>query len=418
MSSEKQVTANHANSLKSTGPKSAAGRRRASLNATKHGLRSRRKDALVASGYAYAERRRKWLAQHDAQTDYDEFMIASSVSLVCDVERARRVQAADQFSENEISDEKAAEQAEELGGLLFFDPGGPAVSMGMTRFSWTRSRLPSAERRMTRTSPGSLCALESTSAGCEFLLREWNRLKNRAKKGFWLSPDRFRAVRMLKHQPVDAIENWTVAMIFVASHGILRLGKTGFEDLRADMPEPALDGFVRKLKARFSELCIEWTVDQCREMLIDLANGEIKRLKSKSARHVKRAERDAEQAADKLGEDSSPKGVSLKQLELKCLNTIKRLMAPYQTERKDKPKGGGKRAAGCPDEGRKVRDESWGERGERRGRDGRSVGEGEETCGRGDGGVGDPRRTCGGGGGVGEETCGRGDGGVGDPRRT
>ena len=43
---------------------------------------------------------------------------------------------------------------------------------------------------------------------------------------------------MLKRQPVDAIENWTVAMIFVASHGILRLGKTGFEDLRSDMPEP------------------------------------------------------------------------------------------------------------------------------------------------------------------------------------
>ena len=159
------------------------------------------------------------------------------------------------------------------------------------------------------------------------------------------------------------------------------------------MPEPALDGFVRKLKARFSELCIEWTVDQCREMLIDLANGEIKRLKSKSARHMKRAVRDAEQAADKLGEDNSPRGVSLKQLELKCLNTIKRLMAPYQTERKDKPKGGGRRAAGCPDEGRKVRDEWGAERGERCGPGGRSVGEGEETCGRGDGGVGDPRRT-------------------------
>ena len=63
---------------------------------------------------------------------------------------------------------------------------------------------------------------------------------------------------------------------------------------------------------------------------------------------------DAEQAADKLGEDSSPRAVSLKQLELKCMNTIKRLMVPYQTERKDKPKGGGRRAAGCPDEGRKV----------------------------------------------------------------
>ena len=43
-------------------------------------------------------------------------------------------------------------------------------------------------------------------------------------------------MRMLKHQPVDAIENWTVAMIFVASHGILRLGKTGFDDLAPTCP--------------------------------------------------------------------------------------------------------------------------------------------------------------------------------------
>ena len=367
MSSEKQVAANHLNSLRSTGPKTASGRRRASLNARKHGLRSRRKDALVASGYAQAERRRKWLAQHDAQTDYDEFMISSSVSLVCDVERARRVQAADQFSENEISDEKAAEGAEELGSRLFFDPGGPVALYGNDPVFEDGIAPSFSGKADDPNEPGRVVnALESTSAGCEFLLREWNRLKNRAKKGFWLSPDRFRATRMLKHQPVDAIENWTVAMIFVASHGILRLGKTGFDDLRADMPEPALDGFVRKLKARFSELCIEWTVDQCREMLVDLANGEIKRLKSKSARHMKRAARDAEQAADKLGEDTSPKAVSLKQLELKCMNTIKRLMAPYQTERNDKPKGGGRRAAGCPDEGRKVRDEWRGTRGELR----------------------------------------------------
>ena len=130
MSSEKQVAANHANSLKSTGPKSAAGRRRASLNARKHGLRSRRKDCARRQRVCPGGTAAKWLAEHDAQTDYDEFMISSSVSLVCDVERAPRVQAADQFSENEISDQKAAEEAEELGSLLFFDPGGPVALYG------------------------------------------------------------------------------------------------------------------------------------------------------------------------------------------------------------------------------------------------------------------------------------------------
>ena len=37
MTSEAQIAANHANSLRSTGPKSAAGKSRSSMNARKHG---------------------------------------------------------------------------------------------------------------------------------------------------------------------------------------------------------------------------------------------------------------------------------------------------------------------------------------------------------------------------------------------
>ena len=65
------------------------------MNALKHGLRAKRHEALADSGYAYEERRRKWLAQHDAQTDYDEFMISGSVTLACKFERAQRMSVAD-----------------------------------------------------------------------------------------------------------------------------------------------------------------------------------------------------------------------------------------------------------------------------------------------------------------------------------
>ena len=174
---------------------------------------------------------------------------------------------------------------------------------------------------------------------------------------------------MLGRQPVDALEHREVAMIFVASRGIVRLGKNEFDDLRGDMNEDALDQFMLRVKARFSDLFHDLTVAEYRQMLIDLADEHITRLNSKCARHLKKATANAARTIDKLGDDQSPKGASAKQLELKCMNTIKRLMAPYQKE-KDKPKGGGKRAAGCPDEGRKVRAE-WG-------------GGGGETCGRGE----------------------------------
>ncbi len=210
---------------------------------------------------------------------------------------------------------------------------------------------------------------------------------------------------MLGRQPVEAMEHRGVAMIYVASHGVMRLGNTAFEDIRSEMKnEVALDRLVVRVKARFKDLFVASTQAECRKLLVDLADQHIKRLNSKAARLLKKAEAKAEQTVDKLTVDRSPKGASAKELELKCLNTIKRLMAPYQTEQRDKPKGGGRRVAGCPDEGRKAR-EAW-------------RGEAEETCGRGHGGVGDPRRTEGGDGGGGEETYGRGHGGVRDPRRT
>ncbi len=347
-------------------------------------MRSRRKAALVAMGHAHEERRRKWLAQYDAQTDYDEFMISSSASLACDVERSRRVCAADVEIKSEDADADDAERADELGDLLFFDPAGPTALYGIDPVPPDTS-APSRNRKATDPNKPSRIVrrLEKTSAGCEFLLCEWKRLRALAETGFWLAPDRFRAARMLGRQPVDALEHREVAMIFVASRGIIRLGKNEFDDLRGDMDEHALDLFMLRVKARFSDLFHDSTVAEYRQMLIDLADEHITRLNSKCARHLKKATANAARTIDKMGEDQSPKGASATQLELKCMNTIKRLMAPYQKEREDRPKGGGRRAAGCPDEGRKVRAE-WG-------------GGGGETYGRADGGdppgARDPRRT-------------------------
>ena len=310
MASEKQVAASRANGAKSRGP-TEKGRQISKMNARKHGLRSKRKAVLVDLGYAHEERRRKWLAQHDAQTDYDEFMISSSVSLAIDVERSRRVCAADVESESEDAEANDAERADELGDRLFFDPTGPMAMYGIDPAPVDtigpsrkgKAGDPNKPSRIVRR-------LNKTLAGCEFLLREWKRLRALAETGFWLSPDRFRAVRMLGRQPVDALEHREVAMIFVASRGIVRLGKNEFDDLRGDMNEDALDQFMLRVKARFSDLFHDSTVAEYRQMLVDLADEHIKRLNSKCARHLKKAAANAARTIDKLGDDQSPKGAA------------------------------------------------------------------------------------------------------------
>jgi hypothetical protein len=59
MTTEAQLAANHANSLKSTGPKSTAGRARSAMNALKHGLRSRKAALLREDTYAFETRKQK-----------------------------------------------------------------------------------------------------------------------------------------------------------------------------------------------------------------------------------------------------------------------------------------------------------------------------------------------------------------------
>ena len=144
----------------------------------------------------------------------------------------------------EDADADDAERADELGDLLFFDPAGPTALYGIDPVPPDTS-APSRNRKATDPNKPSRIVrrLEKTSAGCEFLCtREWKRMRLLAETGFWLAPDRLsRAARMLGRQPVDAaLEHREVAMIFVASRGIVRLGKNEFDDLRGDMDEQAL----------------------------------------------------------------------------------------------------------------------------------------------------------------------------------
>ena len=65
MASERQLTANRRNAQKSTGPKSRAGKRRASQNANRHGLSAR--NLLDADWIATIEALAKKIVEFDGR---------------------------------------------------------------------------------------------------------------------------------------------------------------------------------------------------------------------------------------------------------------------------------------------------------------------------------------------------------------
>ena len=75
MASPAQIAANRVNSRKSTGPTSPKGRANSSMNALKHGNRSRKVALLREESCAFEERLRKWMVIGDAQNDVEEYLI-------------------------------------------------------------------------------------------------------------------------------------------------------------------------------------------------------------------------------------------------------------------------------------------------------------------------------------------------------
>src|SRR5271166_4525587 len=75
MTSETKAESNRRNALKSTGPKTPDGLLNSSMNALKHGRRSKRVALLRDEGYSFENRKAKWLANADPPDDMSEFLV-------------------------------------------------------------------------------------------------------------------------------------------------------------------------------------------------------------------------------------------------------------------------------------------------------------------------------------------------------
>ena len=130
MATQAQIAANRQNSLKSTGPKTPEGRSKSSINALKHGMRSRKLALLRDESIAFENRRLKWMANADAQDDIEEFLIYQNVSLSFELERVDQARHERIIAEIESSDDDDFVAVHQLGKRLFFDPGGPTPMYG------------------------------------------------------------------------------------------------------------------------------------------------------------------------------------------------------------------------------------------------------------------------------------------------
>jgi hypothetical protein len=181
---------------KSQGPKSAEGKARSRFNALKHGLKAKRPVLPGEDAQEYHGRLDAWMADLEGRNDVEHSLVEGAVTLTWQLDRAERAETARLASIIRSTPEllalRQADEAAALGQRLFQDPRGPLpLYPHYLDNLCDRPRISASRPGDDPDAPARLILrLESTAAGCQWLLDQWAQLRSLVDCGLsWQSPD-------------------------------------------------------------------------------------------------------------------------------------------------------------------------------------------------------------------------------------
>ena len=344
MASAAQIAANRANSKKSTGPKSYESKCKTRFNSLTHGLR--RSAGLFLPGESEAEYHqlsedvRATLRPRDKA---EELLVQKTIRLswsLTRIETARDERLVTRASEALKSEE---EDVEKLGRKLYFDKRGHFTLHGIDVFVNGEERTSSSGKDDDDDRPAAvLKRLESTAKGCRFLVEEWKSIAERVNNNQRVqSHDRFRGTRLLGRDPLDALTDARVALLYLATFALRPGRRFPFADLRGELSKKTFHRYVEKLWIQWPDLLETNDAPKARRLLTELISGAIARLTAKIEAHEAHAEEDAERRAFRARYDPTPQGEQMLRAELRFGGALDRSLAAFWKHRKEKEEFGG-----------------------------------------------------------------------------
>ncbi len=231
----------------------------------------------------------------------------------------------------------AAVEADEvlvLGEQLFHDPRGPLATFPHDHGAEPeiKQRKPSAPTARGKIAPVELLSprrvvlrLHATAGGCQWLLDRWSELRDILDNAWsWHPSDKLKAVRLLSRQPLDAVDDRDVLMIFAACQAMDGRPGTEIPEIVNELPPHEHAYFHQRLKERGLDLITPLNARFARETLIEMIDDVTKRIRADLEQHQARAAANAALNADAFGFDDSAEGERLRRYELACGLAIKR----------------------------------------------------------------------------------------------
>ena len=336
--------ANRANAQKSTGPKTAEGKAKSSLNALKHGLRAEQLilpnedpeilqtvvdgwiDALQPADAAEAA-----LVERAAMADW-------RLKRCVRAERARlaaRVRHA--ATEHDFA---RFQRAEELGLQLMYDPLNrcivpPVDPDTLRRLAIWRQNNPAVIVRQ----------LESFSEGVAWMINRWERLAGiLAREGFWHYPEKYESIRLLGLRPDDALNDEIVGKITLAC----RVLHPEPWDVTADIQQSALGCEGRPIyavRAQWLETLAPQSAEVALNQLWDIIEKEVIRLRALKEPLAELAALDRGDAEDRAMFDDSKEAALALRYESARDRELRRSLTDLLKKRKEEEASAKRREA-------------------------------------------------------------------------
>ena len=318
MATAAQIEANTRNAQKSSGPRTEEGKKRSRCNALDHGCRANMMVLPTEVFGEYEHELHAWVSSLKPRNPTEEFLVTRMAKLAWQgkrIDRAQTARLSTRIHQGEMEEDDAeAGQVIELGQKLFRDACGP---IALHLQNGTGDLCPDGDNfRISDYSDDEdqpmrlVHCLQTTRAGCQWLLDGWAELTALLEKGVpWLASDKLKAVRLLGRHPIDALDHEDVARVYLASH-VLLMKQDGepFQEIINELsPEEAVV-YRESLCLRQYDLLKPKDPAAAREVLVEIVNRAVERVRSKADVLDELAELNAPFTAGRLSWDDTAEG--------------------------------------------------------------------------------------------------------------
>ena len=205
-------------------------------------------------------------------------------------------------------------EAAAIGNRLLHDRRGPIELYAARDFAPTQPQTSWEDNPDDPDHPTTLIRrLTATVSGCEWLRGQWRRLRDILKLGLhFQSHEKFRMIRLMGHQPINAVSVLDVARVFLACHVLGPQFSYAFEELRCEMLDSQFKNH-KKLLERWNKIAITpESRTAARAVLLGIIDEATERLRVVEAELQERADKVARQEQARLGQEDGKAGEQLR----------------------------------------------------------------------------------------------------------